>query len=125
MLLIIFIGAITGIAFALIRMNVIHRIWDGTVMVSLTVDATVKPGKRKELLDAMRAQQQERLEEPGIIRSQLYEREEEPLRLLIIDHWDKDEDLLRYIGKEEFRILLGALRVLCTEAEVKFNPLLR
>jgi quinol monooxygenase YgiN len=99
--------------------------WGGMIMISLTVAATVKPEKRKEFLDAMRAQQQERLQEPGIVRSQLYEREEEPLRLLIVDDWDKDEDLLRYIGKEDFRILLGALRVLCTEAEVKFNPLRR
>ena len=94
-------------------------------MIRMTVVGKVRPEKRDEFLDAMRSLQKERLTEQGIIGSQLYERSEDPTRFLIIDEWEADEDLQRYFSREAFRILLGALRTLCTEAEVKYDPLRR
>ena len=94
-------------------------------MVSMTVVAKVLPEKRDEFLDAMHSLQKERLLEQGISGSQMYERREDPTRFFVIDEWETDEDLQRYFGKEGFRILLGALRTLCTEAEVKYDPLRR
>ena len=94
-------------------------------MVSMTVVAKVRSEKRDEFLDAMRSLQKERLTEQGISGSRLYERKEDPTRFFVIDEWETDEDLQRYFGKEGFRILLGALRTLCTEAEVKYDPLRR
>jgi quinol monooxygenase YgiN len=94
-------------------------------MVSMTVVAKVLPEKRDEFLDAMRSLQKERLTEQGISGSRIYERREDPTRFSVIDEWETDEDLQRYFSKEGFRILLGALRTLCTEAEVKYDPLRR
>lgn len=94
-------------------------------MVRMTVVAKVRPEKRSEFLDAMHSLQKDRLTEPGISGSLVYEYREEPNRFVLVDEWDMDEDMQRYFGKEEFRILLGALRTLCTEAEVKYDPLPR
>ena len=92
-------------------------------MVSMTVIAKVWPETRSEFFDAMRSLQKERLAEPGIRGSQMYEYREEPNRFIIIDDWETDEDLQRHLSKESFKILLGALRALCDEAEIKYDPL--
>ena len=94
-------------------------------MIRMTVVGKVRPEKRDEFLDAMGSLQKERLTEQGIIGSQLCERSEDPTRFLIIDEWEADDDLQRFFTKEGFRILLGALRTLCTEVEVKYDPLRR
>ena len=94
-------------------------------MIRMKVVAKVRPEKRDEFLDAMRSLQKDRLAEPGICGSQLCDRRDDPTRFLLIDEWETDEDLQRYFGKEGFRILLGALRTLCMEAEVKYDPLRR
>jgi quinol monooxygenase YgiN len=91
-------------------------------MVRMTVIGNVRPEKRDEFLDAMRSLQKERLSEPGIKGSQLYDYTEEPTRFLVIDEWETDEDLKRFLSKEGFSILLGALRTLCSEAEIKYDP---
>ncbi|MBN2033161.1 MAG: antibiotic biosynthesis monooxygenase [Deltaproteobacteria bacterium] len=91
----------------------------------MTVVAKVQSGKRDEFLDAMRSLKKDRLREQGIRESQVYESGEDPSRFLLIDEWETEEDMQRYFGKEGFRVLLGALRTLCTEAEVKYDPLRR
>ena len=94
-------------------------------MIRMTVVAKVRPEKREEFLDAMRYLQNERLTEKGIKGSQMYEDGEDHTGFRLVDEWETDEDLQRYFTKEGFRILLGALRTLCTEAEVKYSPFLR
>jgi len=91
----------------------------------MTVVGKMRPEKRTEFLDAMRSLQKDRLKEQGIRGSQLYERSEDPTGFLLVDEWETDEDLQRYFVKEGFRVLLGALRTLCTEVEVKYDPLRR
>jgi len=67
--------------------------------------------------------QKERLAEQGINLSKVYESDEDKTRFLVIDEWESDEDLQRFFLKSGFRVLLGALRTLCTEAEIKYDPL--
>ena len=92
-------------------------------MVRMSVAARVPSEKRHEFMDAMRSLQKERLTEKGISTSQVYEYTEEPTRFLLVDEWETDKDLQKYLSKEGFIILLGALRTLCLEAEVKYDPL--
>jgi len=122
---VLFLTVFSGINVAFkISTGAVHRI-SGVFMVRMTVVAKVLPEKRHEFLDAMRSLQKDRLMEQGISGSQVYERREEPTRILVIDEWETDEDLQRFFSKEGFRILLGALRTLCTEAEIKYDPLRR
>lgn len=103
----------------------IYRI-SGMFMISMIVVVKVRPEKREEFLDAMHTLQKERLTEKGISGSRVYEDGgEDPTGFRLIDEWQTDEDLQRYFSTEGFRILLGALRTLCTEAEVKYDPLRR
>ena len=92
-------------------------------MIRMTVVAKVIPEKLDEFLDAMHYLQNDRLAEKGIRGSQMYEDGEDHIGFRLVDEWETDEDLQRYFSTEGFRILLGALRTLCMEAEVKFDPL--
>jgi hypothetical protein len=44
-------------------------------------------------------------------------------RLVLIDEWEKEENVRSYTHKEGFRVLLGALRTLCVEADVKCDAI--
>ncbi|WP_054032123.1 putative quinol monooxygenase [Desulfatitalea tepidiphila] len=92
-------------------------------MVRMTVVARVRPEKRGELLDAMRSLQRDRLLERGICASRVYECKEDTTHLVLIDEWEKEENLRSYTDKEGFRVLLGALRTLCAEADVKYDAI--
>lgn len=92
-------------------------------MVRMTVVARVRPEKRNELLDAMRSLRRDRLLERGICASRVYECKEDTTHLVLIDEWEKEENLRSYIHKEGFRVLLGALRTLCAEADVKCDAI--
>jgi len=89
----------------------------------MTVVARVRPEKRNELLDAMRSLRRDRLLERGICASRVYECKEDTTHLVLIDEWEKEENLRSYTHKEGFRVLLGALRTLCAEADVKCDAI--
>ncbi|MFA5719127.1 MAG: antibiotic biosynthesis monooxygenase family protein [Desulfobulbaceae bacterium] len=89
----------------------------------MTVIAKIKPEKRNEFLDAMRSLQKERLAEPGISISQVYEDWEDPYRFVLMDEWETEDDMQRFLGKESFSVLMGALRTLGAEVEVKLTRL--
>lgn len=92
-------------------------------MVRMSVVAKVQSGKREEFLDAMAFLTKERLLERGIRRSHTYECREDPFRFMIIAEWETERDLQKYLGNEGFKVLLGALRTLCTEAKVIYAPI--
>ncbi len=92
-------------------------------MVRVTVVARVRPEKRNELLDAMRSLQRDKLLERGICGSRVYECKEDTTHLVLIDEWETEENLRSYTHKEGFRVLLGALRTLCAEAEVTYDAI--
>jgi quinol monooxygenase YgiN len=95
----------------------------GALMTCMTVIAKIKPEKRNEFLDAMRSLQKERLAEPGISISQVYEDWEDPYRFVLMDEWETEDDMQRFLGKESFSVLMGALRTLGAEVEVKLTRL--
>jgi quinol monooxygenase YgiN len=88
----------------------------------MTIVATVKPEKRAEFLDAMRSLQQERTKEKRVIASNIYEGPDAPNLFRLIDDWETEKDLEKYCEGQGYRILIGALRTLCTEAEVRYAP---
>ena len=94
-------------------------------MICMKVVVRVHSEKMVEFLNAMSSLKKDRLLEQGISGSQLYSFKEDATRFILIDEWETDEDLQRYFRKESYRILLGALRTLCVDAEVIYDPLRR
>ena len=91
-------------------------------MVRMTIVATVKPEKRAEFMDAMHSLQKERTREKRLIASNINEEFEGHNLFRLIEDWETEEDLEKYCRGENYRILVGALRTLCAEAEVRYTP---
>ena len=92
-------------------------------MITMTVIAKVKPQKQQEFLQALHSlygSGEERKEE-GLKKSTLYQEVNEPTGFRLVAEWESQKDLERYLRAEEFRVLLGALGVLCKESEIRYS----
>ena len=77
--------------------------------------------KRKEFLQTVRSLQSELKQDQGLIRSTLYQELDDPEQFYLIIEWETDQDYDRYLGSEQFRVLIGALKVLGEETEVRYS----
>jgi len=92
-------------------------------MIAMTVIVRVRPEKREELLQAIRSLNNGREKQEGLRKSTSTSCQEigDHTGFSVIYEWETQEDLERYLGGEKFRVLLGALRVLCEKSEIRFK----
>ncbi len=84
--------------------------------------AKVSTEKQREFLQTMISLQEERKREKGIKDSGIYWDVHDEKRFSVIDEWETEKDLGRYLEGEGYRVLIGALQVLCTDVEVSCGP---
>jgi quinol monooxygenase YgiN len=89
-------------------------------MYTLAVKVKVRLQKQVEFLQALRSLQSEEQGEEVSTNLRFYEDEEDRMAYRLVDRWDTEEDLARYLSGEKFRVLLGALEILCEESEIKY-----
>ena len=77
--------------------------------------------KREEFLQTVRSLQSELKEDPGLMRSTLYQDVGDPEKFHLISKWETDRDYDSYLRSEQFRVLIGALKVLSEEIEVRYH----
>lgn len=82
-------------------------------MVYMTIVMTVKPEKSKELLQMMHS-----LRDGGVRCSAWYREIDGAIAYRLIFERNDKEELDRIAGTERFRVLLGAIRVLCETSEI-------
>ena len=92
-------------------------------MSTVNVLLRVRPGKRDEFLQALRSIQTNLKEEEDLTKSSLYQDMNDPNVFHLIEEWAKQDSMERYIRSERFSVLMGALKVLCFESEVKYQIL--
>ena len=88
-------------------------------MMTLTIVARVRSEKREEFLQAMRSFADQLEKQKGLKESALYQDVIDQTRFSLTHEWETREDLERYSGTEKFKILLGALELLCDESEIR------
>ena len=86
----------------------------------MTVLVKVLPEKREEFLQAMRSLKNGGKQE-GLRKSTLNQAINDETSFSLIYEWETKENLDRYLGAEKFRVLLGALRILCEKSEIKYK----
>ncbi len=91
-------------------------------MYMFTVQAKVSLHKREEFLQAIRSLQFNQAEDDGVMNLRLYEHADDLTSFSLIHNWETEEDFARCIGGEKFRVLLGALQVLCEKSEIRLIP---
>lgn len=77
--------------------------------------------KREEFVQTVRSLQSDLKQDEGLIRSILYQDVDDPEQFHLITEWETDQDYDSYLGSEQFRVLIGALKVLGEETEVRYS----
>jgi quinol monooxygenase YgiN len=95
-------------------------------MITMTIVVKVKPEKRGEFLQAIRSLNNnddaaDRGKPQGLTRSRLYQEMDDRSGFSLIYEWETQEDLDVYFNSEQFRVLLGALKVLGEKSEIKWS----
>ena len=90
-------------------------------MITMTVVVKVKPEKRQEFLQAM-GSLNDAEKQKGLRQFTLHQGIDDPTGFSLIYEWEAREGLDRYLGGDEFRVLLGALKVLGETSEIRYRP---
>lgn len=88
-------------------------------MMTMTVVVKVRPEKQEEFLQSMRSLNSDQEIQEGLRKSTLFREIDDQTGFSLIYEWETQEDLDRYLGAEKFRVLLGALKVLCEKSEIR------
>jgi len=90
----------------------------------MTVIAQVKPEKQQEFRQAIGSLSSDmKEEEKGLKKSTLYQEVEDPHGFRLVTEWETRKDLEGYLQAEKFKVLLGALQLLCAESEIRYSHL--
>ena len=90
-------------------------------MVLMTVVAKVNPEKEHEFKQLIQSLHRGEGKEKGLTKSTLFQELNEPCRFHLIEEWESREDMENYTRKEEFRVMLGALNVLCGDSDIIYS----
>ena len=90
-------------------------------MNTISIFLKVFRQKREEFLQTVRSLQADLKKDQGLTRSTLYQDMDDPEKFHIVNEWETDQDYDIYLGSEHFRVLIGALKVLSEETEVRYS----
>jgi len=90
-------------------------------MIIHTIKIKVLPDKRKELSQTIFAIIDYIRKEKGCVSYNFYQDREDENNLLLIGEWDMQEDLDNHLCSTTFSVLRGAMNLLSTPPEIKFN----
>jgi quinol monooxygenase YgiN len=90
-------------------------------MSTVTILIRVLPGKREELLQTVQSIQNSLKTETSLSKSSLYQDMSDPSVFHLIEEWATQDSMERYIRSERFSVLMGVVKVLCAESEIKYH----
>jgi len=90
-------------------------------MNKINVLLRVCPEKREELLQSLQSIQKNLKAEEELSKSSLYQDMNDSSVFYLIQEWATQDSMERYIRSEPFSVLMGMLKVLCVESEIKYQ----
>lgn len=60
-------------------------------------------------------------QEKGLVKVTLFQDVENPSRFNLLEEWETQDDLDGHTRSENFRVLVGALKVLSEHSEIRYN----
>jgi len=90
-------------------------------MIDATIKMTVPAGKRKEVLQTMKAILGPIRREQGCISCNCYVDVEDEGIFVFKEEWMTREDLDNHLRSDRFAVLIGAMSLLNSDPEVRFN----
>jgi quinol monooxygenase YgiN len=93
----------------------------GNAMNTVTVTLRIIKGKSDEFLQAIRSFKEKVKQEEGFHKCTIYQDMTDESTFNVIEEWDTQEHLDNHLKSDLFRVLIGALKVLSTESEVRYH----
>jgi quinol monooxygenase YgiN len=90
-------------------------------MIMMNIVAKVGTQKREEFMQTVHALNCARKKQAGLRELTSYQEIDDPAGFNLIYEWETQEDLERYLAEEDFRVFLGALKVLGEKSVIKFR----
>jgi quinol monooxygenase YgiN len=81
----------------------------------------VRPEKREELLQTLQSIQKNLKAEEELSKSSLYRDMNDSSVFCLIQEWATQDSMERYIRSDQFSVLMGMIKVLCVESEIKYQ----
>jgi len=88
---------------------------------TVTIFLKVASQKRDEFLQTIEALLIDLKKEKGFRKSSIYQDVANLNAFHLVEEWETNDDLERYLRSEPFRILIGTLKVLCQESEIRYR----
>jgi quinol monooxygenase YgiN len=90
-------------------------------MSTVTIFLRVRPGKNEEFTQTLQSIQNDLKAETGLTKSMFYRDMNDSSTFYLIEEWASQSTMERYLRSERFSVLMGILKVLCVESEIKFH----
>ena len=90
-------------------------------MSTLNVLLRVRPGKHDEFIQALQSIQNDLKTEKDLTESALYRDMNDSSVFYLAETWATQNGMERYLRSERFSVLMGVLKVLCSESEIKYH----
>jgi quinol monooxygenase YgiN len=94
---------------------------NGESVSTVNVLLRVRPGKREEFLQSAQSIQKNLKAEVDLSKSSLFQDMNDTSVFCMIQEWATQDSMERYIRSERFSVLMGMLKVLCVESEIKYQ----
>ena len=92
-------------------------------MIDATINLTVPPEKRKEILQTLRAILVQIRREQGCISCNCYVDIEAENTIYFKEEWKTGDDLDTHLRSVHFKVLIGAMKLLNKEPDIRFNTI--
>ena len=92
-------------------------------MIIVILRMVVKPEKREDLMKTVRGILEPTRVENGCIDYNFYQDVEDNNTFVILEEWETQQDLERFIRSENYRRLLTAMELLAEPPEIKINAI--
>lgn len=96
---------------------------NGGNLIEATIKVTVPQEKLKEFLQTVRASFEPIRQEQGCLSCNCYRNIETENALFLREVWRTREDLESHVGSVIFRVLIGAMSLLESPPEIRFNTI--
>ena len=90
-------------------------------MIAILIRAEVEPEQRHELMQMYRSWRASNELPAACLERRFYEDAISPMCLLLVEEWVNEEAMHSYLYSEQFRALIGAVKVLGTLVDVRIS----
>ena len=88
-------------------------------MIGVVIRAGVEPYQRHELMQMFKETSQADQLPRGCLERRVYEEAHSPTNLLLVEQWSDKAAMNSYLSSDQFRALIGAVKVLGTLVDVR------